>query len=110
MTEGGNVFSAFASYRLADLTLYMSLTRVDDNKLVAVETSEVLDTVYDDVNKAQEQDMLAFLQVPNMQAGSYELTVSVPKGHWTYTRNFETCLGFKLVTEYWQRQQKDTSP
>lgn len=48
--ESGNVFSAFASYKLADLTLYMSLTRVEGNKLIAVETSEVLDTVYDEVN------------------------------------------------------------
>lgn len=50
-----------------------------------------------------DEDMLAYIQVPSIEKGNYELTISVPKGHWTYTRLFETCIQFKLVTEYWQR-------
>lgn len=47
--------------------------------------------------------MLSYIQVARAIEGDYELIISVPKGHWTYTRDFETCLGFTFVMEYWRR-------
>lgn len=70
---------------------------------IAVETTEVLDTVYEDINAVQVNDMLSYIQVARAIEGDYELIITVPKGHWTYTREFETCLSFTFVMEYWRR-------
>ena len=99
--KNSGVFSAFASYRLSDLTLYMTLVRTSDGTEIAVDVTELLDTVYDDVNVAGADDMLSFIQIPSLEAGDYQLQIIVPKGHWTYTRQFETCLNFRVVLEYY---------
>jgi hypothetical protein len=65
--------------------MYMTLTN-SEGKEVAVDTTELLDTVYDDVNVSAEDDMLSFIQISSLEAGNYKLTITVPKGHWTYTR------------------------
>lgn len=62
--ESGNVLSAFTSYRLADLTVYMTLRRVDDNQVIAIDTTEVLDTTK---GVPEDNDMLAFIQIPSLQ-------------------------------------------
>lgn len=98
--ESGNIFSAFASFSLAELTLFMTLKNIDTGKIVAIERSEMLDR---DSNQV-EYDMLSHLQIQSLDSGKYELQVIVPKGHWTYTRNYETCLSFTLVMEYWKRK------
>jgi hypothetical protein len=85
IVNSGDVFSAFASYRLSDITLYMTLTN-SDGKEVAIDTTELLDTVYDDVNIVGVDDMLSYIQIPSLESGKYKLTITVPKGHWTYTR------------------------
>ena len=66
--------------------MYMSLKNKDKGSVIAIETTEILDTVYDEINISQENDMLAYIQIPKLDKGLYELEISVPKGHWTYTR------------------------
>lgn len=44
--------------------------------------------------------MLARIIKSDLEAGDYELVVAVPKGHWFYTKQFETCVNFKLAIQY----------
>ncbi len=66
--ESGNVLSAFTSYKLADLTVYMNLRRVVDNQVIAIDTTEVLDTTK---GIPEDNDMLAFIQIPSLEQGKY---------------------------------------
>ena len=100
--ESGNALSVFTSYNFETVILAMMLVDKKTNNVIAVEKTnslESVDTSEEDVSMS-ENDIISFIEIPNLDQGVYELKIFVMKALFLPTKLFKTCLNFDFQLEY----------
>lgn len=94
------------------MVLGMSLIDTKTKNVLAVETIGSMQDIELETSSINlEDDMLTYIEIPNIDAGMYEIQILVVKGLFLPTKKFETCLVFDFVIEYVTRPRSiESSP
>jgi hypothetical protein len=111
VTEPGNALSVITSYSFEVMSLALTLRDKKTNNVVAVETYSSLEDVEGDDTSMfnMQNDMMSYIEVPNMEEGDYELEIWVRKSLFLPSKQLKTCLTFSIFIEYVARSTRDGS-
>ncbi|CDW81429.1 laminin subunit alpha-like [Stylonychia lemnae] len=111
VTRGGNALSAIASYSFEELAVELSLTDKKTSNVIAIETFgslEDIDTQIKDMTPTN--DMVSYVEIPNLEAGDYTLQIMIQKGLFLKKSvNDIACIGFDFTLEYVARSGSSAS-
>jgi hypothetical protein len=109
VTRSGNALSVITSYSFEEVVLSVALIDKKTKNLIVSETHASLEDVDAKENTFSfENDMLAFFEVPALEAGEYLLEIRVLKSLFLPVRSAVSCLNFDLTIEYLARSSYGT--
>jgi hypothetical protein len=96
--QSGNALSLLTTYPFAKMAMEMTLTDESTGDIVELERTSSLQGTRP--SKHERNDMATYIEIPEIDAGNYELELLIQRSMFLPTNVFPTCLEFTFVIEY----------